>query len=900
MTGARADVQDLPDPYFTTDGAVFDLDRDGEDLLIGGQFARSGRRTGARVAVGAASGTIDRRLPEAPWNGRGAAPDGAGGWYLPAHHGVAHYDDGRRDPAFERWIDGRISTLWRDGDVLYVGGDFDAVGGDERHKLAALDARTGELLPWQAGSPPLSPPRAIRVLAGRVYVLATYPAPDDHDFGELAAYDAKTGEQTVFSADDDGLVWDLEVAGGRLFASGSFDRIGGRDRSGLAELDPLTGAARAFDLGLGTGSVEDMAVDPGGDTLRFGGSFTEVRGQARHGFAAVDLVTGALAPWDPRVGSADRAFGYAVAVAGDRAFVAAHTGGGAVVASVDTATGADLGWAIRPDDTADEIVAAEGADQVIVSGRFAAASTVRRTSLARIRAADGAPSGTLPAVEGGPVHAMARDGDVLYLGGAFTKVGGRPRARLAAVDLRTGAVLPWAPSVDWSVWTLAVGPDAVFVGGYFAEVNGAFHPYFAALDRVSGATLPGWDVTGGQLGVTDLELRANRLFVAGDFAAIQGVTRAGIASLDATTGAVEPWSPQPDGRVDEVEIDGDRVYLGGAFAKVGGRPREFAAAVDPGTGEALDWAPEVRGPVGRIAVGGERVHLAGLYDRQTGRLPAAMLTVVDRASGAPLPSSPSSGQVLDVLADPHRTIVAGQFWTLTSDDPGDAEIRGGTLAPFAVRPLQLGEPFVTGAAEEGETLTCHPGEWRETDGGFAYAWLQPGERGPVVVDTGQTHVATRADADSLGLACRVRAMHGDAHTDAQTEWSPVTYRSTGPQPTPTATPTPTPAPTATAAPTTTATPSPSPAPDPSATATPAPSRGAPAPAPLAPAPERLRTTFPAASAPRATVLRRSARRLVLRLSCPAACRVRVRVVAHGGRRCASRAIRLRGAGARRV
>ena len=63
---------------------------------------------------------------------------------------------GNVDPSFRPRVNGEVKGMALAGDRLYVGGNFETVGGpagpESRPKLAALDPQTGALLPWE---PPL-------------------------------------------------------------------------------------------------------------------------------------------------------------------------------------------------------------------------------------------------------------------------------------------------------------------------------------------------------------------------------------------------------------------------------------------------------------------------------------------------------------------------------------------------------------------------------------------------------------------------------------------------------------------------------------------------------------------------------------------------------------------------
>src|SRR5690606_5797277 len=112
----------------------------------------------------------------------------------------------------------------------------------------------------------------------------------------------------------------------------------------------------------------------------------------------------------------------------------------------------------------------------------------------------------------------AYEGDVLYVGGAFTHAldvdGTRvPRRHLAAVDSASGALLPFAPDLDGQVYEVAATSDYLYAAGDFQHVDGVPMPRLARFDLGTGV-------------------------------------------LD------EQWRPRPSAAVLAVEPAGDRVYLG--------------------------------------------------------------------------------------------------------------------------------------------------------------------------------------------------------------------------------------------------------------------------------------------------------------------------------------------------
>ncbi len=87
----------------------------------------------------------------------------------------------------------------------------------------------------------------------------------------------------------------------------------------------------------------------------------------------------------------------------------------------------------------------------------------------------------------GRIRAMVRIGDTLYLGGSFDQAVSPngatsvPRHNLAAIDVTTGALLPWAPSADnpggsgvaasGAVFGMATDGTQLFLTGDFTTIT---------------------------------------------------------------------------------------------------------------------------------------------------------------------------------------------------------------------------------------------------------------------------------------------------------------------------------------------------------------------------------------------------------------------------------------------
>ncbi len=64
------------------------------------------------------------------------------------------------------------------------------------------------------------------------------------------------------------------------------------------------------------------------------------------------------------------------------------------------------------------------------------------------------------------------DGATLYVGGAFTTIGGQARNRLAAIDTTTGTPSAWNPNASGAVNVLVLNGTTLYAGGAFTKVGG--------------------------------------------------------------------------------------------------------------------------------------------------------------------------------------------------------------------------------------------------------------------------------------------------------------------------------------------------------------------------------------------------------------------------------------------
>jgi trimeric autotransporter adhesin len=293
------------------------------------------------------------------------------------------------------------------------------------------------------------------------------------------------------------------------------------------------------------------------------------------------------------------------------------------------------------------------------------------------------------------VQTIAVNGSTVYLGGAFGTVGGKTHTRLAAVDATTGApIQTFKAKANAEVMSIAVGPTGLYAGGSFTLMDNVAHNYLAEVDLSTGALVTGWTGTASaKVNAIALTTDGSRLVVGGTFVSLDGVTQREIGALSPATGALLGWTTHPTFPITTLAVDANGVYAAGTGA--GGN----VVAFNPTTGQQL-WNAALDGNDQAIAVDSGNVYVGGHFNNYCGpgtgtggcAAPVARdhLLALNETNGALLPWHPAANGVLGVFA------LAGGDGTLEAG--GDfTKIGGATQQGFAEFP-EISLPTVTDSA----------------------------------------------------------------------------------------------------------------------------------------------------------------------------------------------------------
>lgn len=420
--------------------------------------------------------------------------------------------------------------------------------------------------------------------------------------GVTDAHAPLTPALKAWSPDPDGYVHALATsAAGTVYAGGDFSSVqdasdgAPRPREALAalsaaaststddaEVEPWNPTASGGVPGAAAGSVTALEASDAG-TVYAGGSFTQLGGSRHENVAALDSAGRPIDSWNA---SADGRVN-ALAAGNGRVYL-----GGAF----DHVNGHP-----RMRLAAVDALGTGGLD-----GQFGAP---------RVE-----PACTDPGCVGSEVLSLSLRDSALYVGGAFSRLAGAPRANAGAVDTGTGAALGWAPNPDGNVYSLLATCGTVYAGGGFGRAGGRERRRLAALDPHTGAATA-WNpsVESGSA-VRAIARDTDIVYVGGNFAKVGGAPRDDLAALDAATGTATGWNPAVPRAGEQVWAiaappGGSVVYAGGRFTRAGRADRAYVAAFDRAGGDATSWNPGADAPVRALAGDGASLVVGGDFRR---------------------------------------------------------------------------------------------------------------------------------------------------------------------------------------------------------------------------------------------------------------------------------------------
>jgi hypothetical protein len=381
-------------------------------------------------------------------------------------------------------LDGETHTVLDLGTRVLIGGQFSQV---KRYSKPEVFTRTN-LFAYTKATGVIDPAFA-PALNGKVTALLSAPDGMAYVAGQFknvggvvgTSYLIKINPATgavvpAFAPAINGMVYDIHLANGKLYAGGSFTKSRNLVRTNFVVLDPATGKPNTTDVAfaspaLGTGRIMRFDATPDGRKLVAIGNFTKVGGQTHLNVAVLDLTAAGGATvngWSTDLyraglcGSSYDTYLYDVDVSPDGGYFVIVTTGGPHGTSTlcDTAARWELNVTGPATTTWRNYTGGDSLTSVAITGPAVYVAGHQRWA--------NNPNG---ADKAGP--------------------GALPRQGIAALDPTTGKALTWNPGRDRGLRAYRIVPTAegLYVLSDSQKFAGEFHPRLTYL-TVAGGTAP--------------------------------------------------------------------------------------------------------------------------------------------------------------------------------------------------------------------------------------------------------------------------------------------------------------------------------------------------------------------------------------------------------------------------
>jgi hypothetical protein len=641
---------------WSTNGNVRAIAQVNQKVYLGGDFDYVGPYIGSSALLDTSRGFPISSFPKINGTVLAAIPDGNNGWYiggqfsqvgdLPCNNLAHVLGNNLIDVSWNPNPDGNVLVLSVNASWIYVGGNFNDIGGAAQKYIACIGVTTG--LPKTNWNPSINGSvNSISISGTKVYLGGTFDTANGQRRNHLACLDVNTGSTTSWNPNPmilslptassnpnlpitslqsaNSVISAVSVYGSTVYIGGIFDSVGGQARKNIAAVDTATGAATSWSPNAND-KISCLCLN--GSNMYVGGNFTTINNQARNFLACFDLTTGSLTNWNPNANW----YVFAISIRRNKVYAGGYfkiIGGQkrSNIARLDATSGLADNWDPNAVGTSAGVftLSAQGAF-VYAGGSFSYIGGKTRSHLACIDAVSGTATDWNPNVAAkyysASVYALSVNGPFLYVGGAFDSIDGQARKNIACLDTSSGLPTDWNPTANKSVKTIYPNGTFVYVGGEFDTIGGQPRKLLACLDSTIG-TATSWNpsptYSKSQCWVFSLCVAGSDVYVGGIFDSVGGKSRYCLASLDAITGLPTNWDPNPNGQIQAISVNGNSVYVGGIFATIGDTVQYSLACLDRNTGHAINWHPYL-GPgnsVYAMCQIGNKIYEGGDYQAAT-------------------------------------------------------------------------------------------------------------------------------------------------------------------------------------------------------------------------------------------------------------------------------------------
>jgi hypothetical protein len=542
---------------------------------------------------------------------------------LASANGMAYIPSNEQNGGIETMEGESILTSVADENILYLGGNFTAIGysvgrgavvsattpnlliPDFPKIYAATGSGVDVVLKSQAGD--------IAYIGGKFFQIGDNVKDTNLN---LVRTNPDGSIDATFLPKPNGEVRDLAITpdGAILYVAGDFTNIGGVARNHLAAINTATGAVDDWDPNAND-AVYKLALSQDDNTLYVGGKFTSIASTTRNYIAALNTATSTLTAWDP--GANDEV--YSLALNNDDSilyvggkFTNIATTSRNYIAALNTSTSTVTAWDPDADHSVREIVLNASGTLAYIGGDFTFIASTTRNHIAALDPSTSTPTTWNPNANN-TVRKIVLNGaeNTVYAGGDFTNIGGQVRSNLAALNTSTSTATDWRADTSGRVNAIVLdtNEEFIYIAGNFNTICLQARNNLAAINIHNNDILNFDPNSNGIVRTLALGNNGNTLYTGGDFTTIGGQARNHLAAIDTNIGAPTLWDPNPTivvgtTSVFSIALDEPQsvIYIGGKFDHIGGQARNNLAAIGLFTGTSTDWSPNPDDEVDTLAM----------------------------------------------------------------------------------------------------------------------------------------------------------------------------------------------------------------------------------------------------------------------------------------------------------
>lgn len=580
-------------------------------LYVGGNFTGYGvvKKNGASVNLFNNSAVDKFEEP----NGKvwASIADGKGGWYIAGEFTKVGNID--RNYLAQMDSNGKVTNwnpnpnlpalnLLLDGNLLYVGGVFTNIDGQNRNKLVAFNVNNGSITNWN----PNINVFAISCMASNantLFIVEKILLTGGTFRDNVRGIDKLTGNATALNISTDNTINDMVLDGNSLYIGGNFNAVNSITRNYLAEININSNVMTSWNPSP-NGSIKSIAVK---DSMVYvGGSFASIGLLSRNKFAGINKSTGLA----NSLNITDFTIFDDIYIQNNDLFLAGRTTAGGTIYKINLANGAIDNAKIAYLGAINVLVANN--NQLYVGGSSLTIGGIVRNRLAAIDVLSQEISNWNPSVNG-MINTMTLLGNNLYIGGNFSAVNNLGRGRLASFNMESGTLNSWNPIVDNTINAISANNNSIIIGGQFLLVNNTTKRYLASVDTINGS-LTNWSPVYFS-NVRSLLVNQNTVFVGG---------AVGLSAFNTTTGLQATWSPKATTlNVLCMSIVGNTIYAGGINTDQGSSGTIVLGRVEAynlTTGAKLNFTTETDAEVFTVSANSNSIFVGGDFLVAEGKL----------------------------------------------------------------------------------------------------------------------------------------------------------------------------------------------------------------------------------------------------------------------------------------